>query len=228
MTPVQLRTYDNSWFHPGGSLLKRSAWFFLGQPLLRAAWLPSSSFRVHLLRLFGARIGDRVVIKPSVEVKYPWHLAIGDDCWIGEHAWIDNLTSVRVGSNVCISQGAYLCTGNHDWSDPCFGLMIAPIELRDGSWAGARSLLGPGTILGEGAVAAAGAVVGGTIPDYEIYAGNPARFHKPRVIRREAQAASAARVTTARVQTQAEEAGSDARLIERRPTVHVTTEGIRS
>ncbi len=223
MTPVQLRTYDNSWFHPGGSFLKRSAWFFLGQPLLRAAWLPSSSFRVRLLRLFGARIGDRVVIKPSVEVKYPWHLAIGDDCWIGEHAWIDNLTSVRVGSNVCISQGAYLCTGNHDWSDPSFGLMIAPIELRDGSWAGARSLLGPGTILGEGAVAAAGAVVGGTIPDYEIYVGNPARFHKPRVIRNKAQAQSAARE-----QTEADKAGLDPRPSERFASLHVATEEVCS
>ena len=182
-TPIQLGKYDNSWFHPGGSFLKRSAWFFLGQPLVRAAWIPSSSLRVTVLRWFGARIGSGVVIKPSVEVKYPWHLVIGNDCWIGEHVWIDNLTTVRLGNNVCVSQGAYLCTGNHDWSDPAFGLIITPVQLMDGSWAGARSILTPGAILGHGAVAAAGAVVGGSVPDFEVYAGNPARFIRKRVLR---------------------------------------------
>ncbi len=183
MTPIHLDTYDNSWYSPGGSFLKRTAWFFLGAPLLRSAWIPSSSFRVHLLRAFGARIGNGVVIKPSVLVKYPWHLVIGDHCWIGEHCWIDNLTTVRIGSNVCLSQGAYLCTGNHNWSDPSFGLMIAPIQLNDGSWAGAKCILTPGCVLGEGAVAAAGAVVTGSVPDYQIYAGNPAAFVKMRTIR---------------------------------------------
>ena len=180
---VQLAHYDNSWFSPGGSLLKRGAWFFLGQPILRAGWIPSSALRVHLLRAFGARIGQGVTIKPAVDVKYPWHLVVGDHCWIGERAWIDNLTSVRMENNVCVSQGAYLCTGNHDWSDPHFGLLIAPIHLSEGSWAGAKCVLLPGTVLGRGAVAAAGSVVSGAVPDFEVYSGNPARFAKPREVR---------------------------------------------
>lgn len=180
---VQLAQYDNSWFHPGGSLLKRALWFFVGQPVLRCGWMPSSAVRVHLLRAFGARIGKGVTIKPSVDVKYPWHLAVGDSCWIGERAWIDNLTSVRLEDNVCVSQGAYLCTGNHDWSDLHFGLMIAPIHLCEGSWAGARCTLLPGTVLGRGAIAAAGSVVSGAVPAFEVFAGNPACFVKPRVVR---------------------------------------------
>ncbi len=179
--PVQLATYNNRWYQPG-PFWKRTLWFFLGQPLLGAAWLPSSKLRVLLLRAFGARIGQGVVIKPQVEVKYPWFLTVGDNCWIGEHCWIDNLTAVRLGSNVCLSQGAYLCTGNHDWTDPSFGLMIAPILCSDGSWAGARSVLGPGAVLGTCAVAAAGAVVSGIVPDYEVHAGNPAQFVRSRVI----------------------------------------------
>lgn len=186
-SPIQLARYDNSWFSPGGSLLKRSLWFFLGRPIVRSAWIPFSSVRVSLLRLFGAKIGQGVVIKPSVDVKYPWHLVVGDHTWIGEHVWIDNLTAVRLGSNVCISQGAFFCTGNHDWSDPAFGLMIAPIQLGDGAWAGARSILTPGTVLGAGSVAAAGAVVSGIIPDFEIFAGNPAQFVKSRIVRTHAQ-----------------------------------------
>lgn len=186
MKRVQLRHYDNSWYDPGGSFLKRMLWMLVGQPVFASAWLPSSGLRVRLLRAFGARIGCRVVIKPAVRVKYPWHLVVGEDCWIGEDAWIDNLTTVSLGSNVCISQGAYFCTGNHDWSDPHFGLRVAPIELGEGSWAGAKSLLTPGTVLGAYAVAAAGSVVRGAIPDFAVYAGNPAEFVTTRRIREHA------------------------------------------
>lgn len=183
MQSVTLRDYDNSWYYPGRSALWRGLWLFTGLPILRSRLLTSSPVRAALLRLFGARIGERVVIKPGVSVKYPWFLVVGDDCWIGEECWIDNLTTVTLGSNVCVSQGAYFCTGNHDWGDSAFGLMIAPIELMSGSWAGAKCVLLPGVVLGVGAVAAAGSVVTGRIPDWEIYSGNPAGFVKRRMIR---------------------------------------------
>lgn len=112
MSQVRLRSYDNSWYDPGRSSPWRAAWFLLGSPLFRSHLLPSSALRVTLLRLFGARIGQRVVIRHDVNVKYPWHLVVGDDCWIGERVWIDSLTTVRIGNDCCLSQGAYLCTGN--------------------------------------------------------------------------------------------------------------------
>ncbi len=183
MSQVHLQSYDNSWYHPGRSSLWRAAWLFLGSPVFRSHLLPSSALRVALLRLFGATVGQRVVVRHDVNVKYPWHLVVGNDCWIGERVWIDCLTTVRLGNDVCISQGAYLCTGNHNWSDPGFGLMIAPIQLNDGAWAGAMCLLTPGVVLGTGAVAAAGSVISGTVPDAEIYAGNPAVFSKMRVMK---------------------------------------------
>ena len=183
MTYLDLSEYDNSWYQPGRSTIWRSVWFFVGTPLLRARWMPFSSIRVSLLRMFGARIGKRATIRPDVRVKFPWHLVVGDNCWIGESCWIDNLTTVRIENNVCISQGAYLCTGNHDWNDPGFGLMISPIQLRDGAWVGAMAVLTPGTVLGTGSVAGAGSVISGMIPDYEVYAGNPGVFTTVRKIR---------------------------------------------
>ncbi|MDQ2777578.1 MAG: WcaF family extracellular polysaccharide biosynthesis acetyltransferase [Acidobacteriota bacterium] len=183
MSNVRLREYDNSWYHPGRSRAWQIAWFFLGLPLLRCALLPSSGLRISLLRLFGAHVGAGVVIKPGVRVKYPWHLKIGNDCWLGEDCWIDNLTAVEMGSDVCVSQRAYLCTGNHDWSDPKFGLRPASIVLRDGAWVGAGALIAPGVVLGECAVAAAGSVVTENIPDFKIYAGNPAVFVRTRRMR---------------------------------------------
>ena len=178
---ARLKDYDNFWYQPG-PFWKRTAWFFFGEPAVASHWIPSSALRVLLLRAFGATIGTGVVIKPGVRVKYPWFLAVGNDCWIGEACWIDNLTEVRLGNDVCLSQGAYLCTGNHNWSDPAFGLIVRPIVCEDGSWAAAKCILSPGTVLKRGAIAAAGAVVSGTVPEFHIVSGNPATYLRERVI----------------------------------------------
>jgi putative colanic acid biosynthesis acetyltransferase WcaF len=181
--PMDLKRYDNSWYSPGRSPLWRALWMFVGQPLFRCTFLPSSALRCSLLRGFGAQVGRGVVIHSEVVVKYPWHLRIGEDTWIGERVWIDSLVDVCIGSNVCVSQAAYLCTGNHDWSDPAFGLKLGPIEIMDGAWVGARSTLLPGSTLEIGAVVTAGSVIGGTVPTNEIFGGNPAVYLRKRRVR---------------------------------------------
>ncbi len=181
MSLPNLSTYDNSWYKPGRSFLIASIWFFFGLPILRSNLNPLSSLRRVLLRAFGATVGSSVEIKPGVQVKYPWNLTVGDHTWIGENVWIDNLVPITIGSNVCISQGAYLCTGNHDWSDPSFGLIVKPITVGDGAWIGAKSLIAPGIEIGESAIASAGSVVTKDIPAFEIHAGNPAQFIRRRV-----------------------------------------------
>jgi putative colanic acid biosynthesis acetyltransferase WcaF len=182
VSSVRLAEFDNSWYEPGRGLLIRTAWFYFGLPVLRCAVLPSSAFRCVLLRGFGAKIGRNVVIKPGTRVKYPWRLSIGNDSWIGEDCWIDNLAEVSIGNDVCVSQAAYLCTGNHNRSDPAFGLIVKPITLRDGSWVGARATVCPGVEFGEGAIATAGSVVSRSIAPWEIHTGNPASFVKRRVL----------------------------------------------
>ena len=181
--PVDLGRFDNSWYQPGRTRLVQAVWFFAGLPILRSACLPSSGIRRSLLKLFGSRIGSGVTIKPGVRVKYPWLLEVGENTWLGEDVWLDNLAPIRIGSNVCISQGAYLCTGNHDWADPAFGLMVRPISVGDGAWIGAKVLLCPGVQVAEGAVAAAGSVVAGNLEAYTIYAGNPAVPIRKRIVR---------------------------------------------
>lgn len=184
MGVIRLAEYDNSWYSPGRSVLWRSAWLFLGLPVLRSSLLPVSIIRVALLRAFGATIGSGVAMQHGFKVKYPWHLVIGNNCWIGEDCWIDNLTAVRIGDDACLSQGCYLCTGNHDWTDPNFGLRIAPIEVRDGAWVGAKAVLTPGVVLGEGAIASAGSVITRSVPAFEVHSGNPGSFVKKRKISR--------------------------------------------
>jgi putative colanic acid biosynthesis acetyltransferase WcaF len=179
---VRLDRFDNSWYRPGRSRLVCALWFFCGLPLLRCPLLPSSAVRRWLLRRFGASIGRGVVIKPGVRIKFPWRLKIADHAWVGEDAWIDNLADVHIGANACVSQGAYLCTGNHDWSDPFFALRVQPIMIGDGAWVGARAVVCPGVTLAECSIVTAGSVATKSVPPFEIYGGNPAAFLRKRAV----------------------------------------------
>ncbi len=161
-----------SW-HPGAPLWCRTLWLLLGKPLL-ASPLPGTPWRKALLRCFGASLGAGGRFKPGLQVTFPWRLVVGDHCWLGENLWIDNLAQVQLGDRVCLSQGAYLCTGNHDFRSTGFDLRLGPITIGADAWIAARAVLAPHTQIGAGAVIALGAVVSGTIPAGVIMRGNPA------------------------------------------------------
>jgi putative colanic acid biosynthesis acetyltransferase WcaF len=181
-SPVpDLAAYVPHGFVRGRPALVELLWIIV-QALFVSSWVPGSWHRRALLRAFGARIGDRVVLKPGVRVKFPWRLTIGDNSWIGELTWIDNLADVRIGADCCISQGAYLCTGSHHWSQPGFDLITAPITLETGAWIAARACVGPGVTLGRGAVLGLGSVAGRDLDAWTIYAGIPAAPVRRRAI----------------------------------------------
>lgn len=169
-----LSKYDNSWYDPGGSSFKRLVWYFVNLLVLKNRWNPINGIKVRTLRFFGAKIGRGVVIKPGVNVKYPWLLSIGDYSWIGEDVWIDNLGMIRIGAHCCISQGAMLLTGNHNYKLTTFDLMVKPIIVGDGAWVGAKCIVCPGVTIERNSVLSVGAVATkSTMPD-SIYQGNPA------------------------------------------------------
>jgi len=141
-----------------------------------------SSFKAKLLKWFGAKVGSGVVIKPDMNIKYPWFLEIGNDCWIGEGVWIDNLAVVKVGSNVVLSQGAYLLTGSHDYKKETFDLMLGDIVLEDGVWIGAKATVCPGVTCRSHAVLSVGSVATKDLEAYKIYQGNPAEVKRERSI----------------------------------------------
>lgn len=171
---MRLDTYSSVGFSRGRPALVEAAWLFL-QALLVESFVPGSSHRVLLLRMFGAKIGRGVVIKPGVRVKFPWRLRVGDQAWIGEAVWIDNLADVQIGSHAVVSQGAYVCTGSHDWSKASFDLQVRPVVIADQAWVCARAVVAPGTNVGRGAVVGLGAIVSGTLSAWTIYRGNPAQ-----------------------------------------------------
>lgn len=169
-----LAAYDRNQLDPGRSLGWRILWYYVSLVFFEQGWLPVSHIKVVILRWFGARLGKGVVIKPHVRIKFPWRLEIGDHCWVGQGVWIDNLAPVRLESNVCLSQDAYLCTGSHDHRQAEFALITRPIEIAEGAWIGARAMLLPGVTVGRDAVAAAGAIVTRDIEPSRLVAGNPA------------------------------------------------------
>ena len=178
---ISLAAYENSNFSRGRSKLVELAWLLI-QSLLVSSALPGSPHRIFLLRIFGARIGRDVVLKPGVKVKFPWRLWIGSNSWIGESVWIDNLADVKIGTNVCVSQGAYLCTGSHNWTSPTFDLITKPIVLKEGAWVAANCTVGPGVTVGEGAVLGLGSTTSKNLEPWSIYSGSPAVFIKRRIL----------------------------------------------
>ena len=178
---TDLSAYNNNWYNPGSSL-KRLAWYFINELFFKCSFNPSSSIKVFWLRRFGAKVGNGVIIKPGVNIKYPWKLEIANHCWIGEDVWIDNLDEIKIESNVCISQGAFLLCGNHNYKIKSFDLIIKPITLKEGCWVGAKSIVGPGVVVNECAVLAMGSVASTDLTAYGIYRGNPAMKIKTRII----------------------------------------------
>lgn len=179
---TDLSLYNNSWYSPGGNLIKRILWYFFNIMVMKNAWLPTSGLKVRILRTFGAKIGIGVNIKPCVNIKYPWLLEIEDYTWIGENVWIDNLAKVKIGSNVCISQGAMLLCGNHNYKKTTFDLMVGKITLEDGCWIGAQSTVCPGVTVHSHAVLGVASVANRDLEPYTIYQGNPAQIIRKRII----------------------------------------------
>ena len=180
---TDLSKFDNDWYSHGASVFKRLAWlvvngFFFINPLN-----PLSNLKVWILRLFGAKIGKGVVIKPNVNIKHPWFLTIGDNVWIGESVWIDNLRPVLIGNNVTLSQGALLLTGSHDYKSITFDLIVKEIKLEDGVWIGAKAIVCPGVTCRSHSILTVGSVATKDLDAYVIYQGIPAEKKRNRIIK---------------------------------------------
>jgi putative colanic acid biosynthesis acetyltransferase WcaF len=174
MSKIDLSLFNNSDYDPGKNILIRTIWFFTNFLIFQTNFFPLYRFKKYILILFGAKIGKNFVIKPSVNIKYPWFLSIGDNVWIGENVWIDNLTNIIINHNVCISQGALLLTGNHNYKSKKFNLVVKGIVLEEGVWIGAKSIVCPGIICKQYSILTVGAVAFNNLDNYGIYKGNPA------------------------------------------------------
>lgn len=181
MNKVDLSSFTNP-IDIGAGRLKVILWYFINVLFFKNGWNPSGSLKRFLLKIFGCKMGKGVVIKPGVNIKYPWKLSIGNNVWIGENVWIDNIAEVKIESNVCLSQGCLLLCGNHNYKSIHFQTIARPITLEEGAWIGAKSLVTGGVTVHTHAILSVMSVASQSLEAYGIYRGNPAVKIKTRTI----------------------------------------------
>ncbi len=149
--------------------------FFHPSPQFMYAW------RRWLLRLFGAKVGNHVLIRPSAHITYPWNVTLADYVWIGDHAVLYSLGEIDIGPHTVVSQRAYICAASHDYSVPSFDIYSAPVVLEQEVWICTDVFVGPGVRVGRGSVVGARSSVFKDLPPMMLCLGNPARPVRPRI-----------------------------------------------
>ncbi len=147
----RLADFSGEGYDKGRGLGWQAAWFATSNLIFKKWWLPAR-LRPPILRAFGASVGDGCLIRQDVTIHWPWKLQLGDHVWVGVEAYLLNLEPIKVGSNVCISQRALVCTGNHDWNSPSLEFRNQPITICSGAWVGATAFVAPGSVVKENEV----------------------------------------------------------------------------
>jgi putative colanic acid biosynthesis acetyltransferase WcaF len=160
--------------------LARFSWGIVYACFFRLSPRPFHAWRRMLLRGFGAKLARHTHIYAGARIWAPWNLVCDEYACIADGAIIYNPELVHMGFHSIVSQQAYVCGATHDYNDPTFPLIAAPISLGAYSWVCARATVQAGVTLGEGAILALGAVATRDLESWTVYGGVPARRIKAR------------------------------------------------
>jgi putative colanic acid biosynthesis acetyltransferase WcaF len=155
-------------------------WWIVQSTLFRGSPQVLYGWRRFLLRLFGCSLGKDVLVRPTAKITYPWKVSIGDYSWIGHDVTLYSLGEIRIGANVVVSQGSYLCAATHDMQTVSFDIYDRPICIEDEAWIAADVFIAPGLCIGRGAVVGARSTVLHDLPPMMVSFGNPAKPVRPR------------------------------------------------
>lgn len=166
----------------GRSSLVVQIWWFVQATLF--AWSPQFLYgwRRFLLRCFGAKIGKRVIIRPSAQITYPWKVSIGDYSWIGDEVVLYSLGEIEIADNTVISQRSYICTGSHDYTKFDFPIYSEKVIIEEGCWLATDVFVAPGVKIEKGTVVGARSSVYKSLDSFSVYAGSPAKLIKKREV----------------------------------------------
>lgn len=175
-----LKTFTVPQDFRGKSKVMVQLWWLTEKTLF--AWSPQFlySWRRFLLRLFGAKIGKGVLLRPTVRVTYPWKVSIGDYTWLGEDCVIYSLGNITIGSHVAIAHGVYFNTGLHNYKNESFDIGSKPVVIEDQSWITNDVYIAPGVTIGKGCLIGARSSVFKSMPEGYVCYGNPAIAIKKR------------------------------------------------
>lgn len=159
MTEIKrdLGKFEPTGYDKGRNILWQISWHIVSHLIFKPFWVPSP-LRIFILRLFGARVGNNVIIRANVKIHWPWKIDIGDNSWLGQGASIINLEHISIGSSVCVSQEALICSGSHDPTDETFRLANKPIILSNGVWVCARAMVLAGSNVPANTIVSAGTI----------------------------------------------------------------------
>lgn len=166
---------------------------FLGK--VRSSGVPVIHMSLNSVCVIGKNfsIGNWVVNNASgVKAKSKIEVRRGAELIIGENVGITSVTimcfdKIHIGDNVMIGVGSHIFDTNfHNINpvdriqkkDPKDTVRTAPIIIKDNVFIGAFSIILKGVTIGKNSVVAAGSVVTKSIPDNQIWGGNPAQFIK--------------------------------------------------
>ena len=176
-TPGQIKNFALS------QRIRRAVWNLSYNILIKWTPRPCHAWRAFVLRRFGARLGKNCHIYSHARIWAPWNLVCHDDAAIADDAIIYNMGEIVIGARSIISQGAHICAGSHDYTDPDFNLITKPIVIGADVWICAECFIHPGVTIGDGAVIGARSVVTKDMPGWMVCAGHPCIPMKPRVLR---------------------------------------------
>jgi putative colanic acid biosynthesis acetyltransferase WcaF len=178
----QINTFNMPKNFRGRGALNVQLWWLVQSTLFGRSPQFMYKWRNFLLRLFGAKIGQGVIIRPSVKITYPWKLTIGDYSWIGDDVNLYTLGEIEIGNNTVISQKSYLCAASHDYDKPDFPIWAKKITIEDECWLATDVYVAPGITVGRGAVVGARSSVFKDLPPGMVCIGSPAKPVKERVM----------------------------------------------
>jgi maltose O-acetyltransferase len=176
----------------GKKLTSKEAWpkivnrlynYWLDFELMLLRWvghIPFHSLRRIKYRFFGIKIGKGSTIHMWANFFQPKNIEIGEDSIIGDHAFLDGRSKLKIGSHVDIASYVMIYNSEHDLSTNKFSvvenMIEEPVEIGDYVFIGPRVIILPGVKIGKGAVVAAGAVVAKDVPEFAIVGGVPAKI----------------------------------------------------
>ena len=160
----------------GKSKLYVQLWWLVQATFINSSPQVFYGWRRFWLRMFGAKIGKKTLIRPTVKITYPWKVSIGDYSWIGDDVVLYSWGEIEIGSNTVISQKSYLCTGSHDYTKETFDIFARKITIGDSCLLATYVFVTPGITISDGAIVGARSSVFRDIDANTINAGAPSKM----------------------------------------------------
>lgn len=125
--------------------------------------------------------GKNSEIRPNVYIINCSLVSLGDNVILRPNTMLFASEEIEIQNNVLIGSGVHIYTSNHNYKRIDIPIFYQghnkskKVILKEGCWIGANSIILPGVIVGKNSVIGAGSIVTKNVPDYHVYAGNPAK-----------------------------------------------------